>query len=99
MPPLRKERAKMGHPASHPLPSRARGEITMEGAPPRLTPHKRGCAAHRDYFVPSRFLNTATSALMPVFRAGSTSGAKNGEWFDGRALLASFCGSAPPRLK
>jgi len=43
---------------------------------------------------------------MPVLIAGSTSGAKSGEWLEGKKLCrrafwaaASFAGSAPPRLK
>ena len=46
----------------------------------------------------------ATSEAMPVRRAGSTSGAKKGEWFEGKGLpedldSANFSGSAPPREK
>jgi hypothetical protein len=31
-----------------------------------------------------KFRSTATSDSMAVFKLGSMSGAKNGEWFDGR---------------
>ena len=42
-------------------------------------------ALHRRYCCePIKFRSTATSDSMAVFRLGSMSGAKNGEWFDGR---------------
>jgi hypothetical protein len=52
----------------------------------------------------NKFLNTATSAAIPVCSAGSTSGANEEEWFDGSIVpaalaWANFSGSAPPRLK
>ena len=35
------------------------------------------------YFAPNKLFRTATSAAIPVFSEGATSGAKKGEWFEG----------------
>jgi len=68
------------------------------GHTPNLT---HGCREIRAIDHRSASRSIATSALMAVCIAGSTSGANSEEWFDGRRVplvraSSYFCGFAPP---